>query len=680
MTIRIKLLTLSLLGFLLSGCGSGLSGGAASNAVAASKGCVTTACHGTIASQVTGQAIGAEWRASAHYAANVAGCTTCHGHWHSNSCGECHGGTSVQQPQQGMLNASEKCIECHVTGPNLVKSLDGKHIPELNPNFAQGATYNATTKRWTISNAADVTSAGWQVLRGTPYASQCIWCHNPHDDRVLPQHAQWAESGHGATDAAYLGTDFKVRGTVGNYQTEVVSDNCVRCHTATGFVNWIGTAGSYMTNVTPWGLNTTFRSSTTAKTKQTLYCNVCHDNGKGKAYGFGRNNLRTIPALGAGGGVRIWYNYSTAKPTDVTGANANGAVPFVSMKVQNFSADYPNIGVSDRCLVCHAGRATGNLIKTLSTRVNAAGETVTFKRLARIGTHDFAGGGTMFKELGFEYYSSFRYAQPSGRPYAHDQLGMGTGAGPCVACHMSSAKSHSYQATSFSNRTTAALSSLANPFPVSSINTSLCSTCHLSGGIGNPFFNGSVTALNTKKTGYGLSVKAVNAWLVAKALVWARTSSGITSATNTSNWVSQPVAALGTNYSAFAPANPSANQLVCAPSGSTAADFIYLGTRNMGAALNYDFTTNEPGAYVHNDLYIKRIIYDTIDWLDDCTMNNSTPTALDFTNNTLATNTMMTLPTLTPPRQTDFRLSPADIATIKSYLLDPVTGLRPGGI
>jgi hypothetical protein len=104
-----------------------------------------------------------------------------------------------------------------------------------------------------------------------------------------------------------------------------------------------------------------------------------------------------------------------------------------------------------------------------------------------------------------------------------------------------------------------------------------------------------------------------------------------------------------------------------------------IGTRNMGAAMNYDFIINEPGAFVHNDLYIKRILYDTIDWLDDCIMNNSTAVALDFTSNVLTTNSMMILPTLTPPRQTDFRLSPADISAIKSYLLDPVTGLRPGG-
>jgi len=535
----------------------------------------------------------------------------------------------------------------------------------LNSNFAAGSTYSPTNG-WSTNPGATTTTAGWQVLEGSQYQSQCIWCHNPHDDRIYPQHKQWAESGHGSPSAAYLSTDFKRRGSPGDYRTQVAVTNCVRCHSATGFINWVE---SGMTDVSAWGNSTRLRfgSSTTAMTKQTLYCTVCHDNGKGKAYGF---NLRSIPAQGANSGVRVWYNYSTSTPTAVTGANANGSVTFVPMKVTNFFVDYPQIGVSDRCLLCHAGRATGNLVTAISAKVNDANQTVTFQKLSRIGTHDFAGGGTMFKALGFEYYPSASYAQPASRPYAHDQLGMSNHRGPCVTCHMSSAESHSYQAVSFSNRTSAALSALANPFPVSSINTALCSTCHASGRIGNPFFNGSVTALNTKKAGYGLTINAVNAWLVAKSLVWARTSAGITSATNTSNWVSQPAAALAVNY---------ANQDACIPPGLTVADFVGIGTRNMGAALNYDFTKNEPGAYVHNDLYVKRILYDTIDWLDDCIMNNSTSVALDFTSNILTTNSMMTLPTLTPPRQTDFRLTPAQITAAKGFVLDPVTGLRPGG-
>lgn len=668
MTYLKKLGLLALVTFLLAACGSDKAGSGSSNVISASKGCITGGCHEMTASKVTGNSIGAEWNASSHKAMNVAGCTTCHGHYHANSCGECHGGAALQLPGQNSLDAAARCFDCHVNGKDLMKGVGGRHLPELNSSYGTGSTYSLTSG-WTTPTTDVATAAGWVVLQGTKFQSQCIWCHNPHDNRVLPQHQQWAESGHGSPTSGYVRSDFKRRGSPGDYRTEVAGDNCVRCHTATGYINWVE---SGMKDVSSWGLDTRIRfgSSTTARTKQTIYCNVCHANGNGKAYGY---NLRQIPAQGADGGVRVWYNYSTSTPTAVTGANANGSVPFVPMKLTNFSVDYPKIGVSDRCLLCHAGRANGGVIKAIATKENSAGQTVTFENLARISFHDFPAGGTVFKGLGFEFYPSSSYAQPAGRPYSHAQLvGINNNRGPCVTCHMSSAETHSFEVVTFSNRTSVALSALANKYPVSSINTSLCATCHASGGIGSPYFNGTVAALNAKKTGYGLSVKAVYAWLVAKSLIWARTSSGTTSATNTSNWVSQPVAALAVNYR---------NQDACIPPGTSAADFMAIGTRNMGASMNYDFK-NDPGAFVHNDLYLKRILYDTIDWLDDCVMNNSTADALDFTSNGApanALNNMMTLPTLTPPRQTDFRLTPAEVATVKSYLLDPVTGLRPGG-
>jgi hypothetical protein len=36
----------------------------------------------------------------------------------------------------------------------------------------------------------------------------------------------------------------------------------------------------------------------------------------------------------------------------------------------------------------------------------------------------------------------------------------------------------------------------------------------------------------------------------------------------------------------------------------------------------------EPGAYVHNSKYVKRLIYDSIDWLDDNKLNYSAGTTI----------------------------------------------------
>ena len=41
------------------------------------------------------------------------------------------------------------------------------------------------------------------------------------------------------------------------------------------------------------------------------------------------------------------------------------------------------------------------------------------------------------------------------------------------------------------------------------------------------------------------------------------------------------------------------------------------GKPNMGAAFNINLLHHEPGAYVHNRLYVKLLIFDSIDWLDN---------------------------------------------------------------
>jgi hypothetical protein len=41
----------------------------------------------------------------------------------------------------------------------------------------------------------------------------------------------------------------------------------------------------------------------------------------------------------------------------------------------------------------------------------------------------------------------------------------------------------------------------------------------------------------------------------------------------------------------------------------------------MGACFNINLLTKEPAAYVHARTYVRRLLYDTIDFLDDGTIN-----------------------------------------------------------
>jgi hypothetical protein len=52
------------------------------------------------------------------------------------------------------------------------------------------------------------------------------------------------------------------------------------------------------------------------------------------------------------------------------------------------------------------------------------------------------------------------------------------------------------------------------------------------------------------------------------------------------------------------------------------------GKNNMGAAFNFNLLEHDPGSYAHNRYYVKRLIYDAIDWLDDNQPNYSVGTTL----------------------------------------------------
>jgi hypothetical protein len=63
----------------------------------------------------------------------------------------------------------------------------------------------------------------------------------------------------------------------------------------------------------------------------------------------------------------------------------------------------------------------------------------------------------------------------------------------------------------------------------------------------------------------------------------------------------------------------------CRP--ATAASGIPgTGDNNMGAAFNFNLLHHDYGAFVHNRFYAKRLIYDSISWLFDNDVKNTTNT------------------------------------------------------
>jgi hypothetical protein len=245
------------------------------------------------------------------------------------------------------------------------------------------------------------------------------------------------------------------------------------------------------------------------------------------------------------------------------------------------SYQYPDASSSNVCILCHSGRNSGDTIHALNTSQAGTTATVNFGSQSSVSTpHDMTAAGVMFAAIGYEY-SGRSYDNPSS--YKHDQVGSamvantGTG-GPCVGCHMyrsGMSANHLFSVATKSGDT------------ITNVSSEVCYNCHAGSS------TGLAATLENERQAFEGGLEALDTQLRFAALL---TGSTFTSNTTTSNWLSP-----GDSDS----------------TGST------TGKNNMGAAFNRSFLINEPGAFVHNSKYVKRLLYDSIDWLDDRDLNYS---------------------------------------------------------
>lgn len=207
----------------------------------------------------------------------------------------------------------------------------------------------------------------------------------------------------------------------------------------------------------------------------------------------------------------------------------------------------------------------------------------------------------MFAQTGYTYYTATPTNDPYANPtfYEHDKIGVdpaiapGTGSnGPCVGCHMNSTEN---PATNYGKHrflpvrkdSTGTIVEITNP---------VCGGCH--GVDFGALFMTPTEAENQKKL-FNASLEALRQILASKGFYY--------STTYPYWYVSAAATTAVTSW------------------GSTKA----MGQQNMGAAFNYNLLKNDPGAFAHNRYYAKRLIYDSIDWLNAGAMKHSTPGYLD---------------------------------------------------
>lgn len=534
-------------------------------------------CHGGL-SKVTAETYTSEWLRSAHNTKNGAGCKDCHEPFIQHPTCSCHTVTPTDNSHDVTVNPdiAGKCAKCH------------NSVAGFSLNTYNGITDNTLTGHFSTPTLSAYTSGTYKARYVSKnYEKSCRSCHNPHDTtsrmNIL---RQWARSGKGdVTAAPWTYFDFKTRGTntPGATPANSFGADCVRCHTATGYIN-------YLTNksIAPFG------GASKTDGKEVLACNACHTD-----YSY---------AIRQAGAVTAFYNKSTVSKFRI-----------------RISVTYPDIGESNLCLNCHVGRETGKIIKELSDPTLNANKTITpggsynFKNASFENSHYLTAGATVFKTSGFEFYSSYRYDNPSF--YAHDKIGVGnyqnTGSsGPCITCHMKPGNHTFLPVTKDNNGNITALTS-------TTCNTALCHN----GSMGTTelehqkvLFNAAMDALKEMlQSKLSIYFYTANPYFFTKPyLVGYKETGSCTENLAVKNWQTGGTATY--SYSATTSSCRSAT----AVSGT-----IDTGSNNMGAAFNYNLLFHDFGAFGHNRYYTRRLIYDSIDWLDDNLLNYSVGATLN---------------------------------------------------
>lgn len=567
------------------GCGEKTVGISGSTKLEQSQTCID--CHQSAVSPGTANNIVAEWKLSHHNTSNAAGCADCHEPeaGHPASCNLCHGlnipvGTpSAPKHVSKNPDADLKCYKCHGATNGLF------------PTGSRAAHFGKT--------AYPLAFGGYTASYvSTNYIGNCRKCHNPHDPTSnYSYNSAWAKSGHGeVATPARRSRDFKLFGTSQSARlayansspsnTTVAADIakgtpvCVRCHTTTGFINFVESTffGEKFTDARPFG-------SDADKTKEVTACDACHTG-----YDF---RLRAIPR------VTIFYNYSGK-------TIASAGNPAGHAKIQNNPVVFPDLKSSNVCIPCHAGRGGSGPVITSYSNMG-----VDFSELTEVRNHDFTGAALLTSKSGYEFAGK-EYTSGTGANTGHDTAGLSSGKGPCITCHMNKSvksDSHTFKpvihdtaqfALYTSNRTWAQVYSVSSASPASlkiaSVTSQSCNTlgCHIS-------LND--TELNIDKEGFISALAVLNKWI---------------------------------RLVRYVPANPLLPYNSSSNKARSTTNWTYLGTGTgadmMGANFNHATLINEPGAYVHNPLYAKRLIFDSIFYLSTTATNPALNT--DMLSNT----------------------------------------------
>lgn len=435
----------------------------------------------------------------------------------------------------------------------------------------------------------------------------CANCHNPQEnsDQASAREA-WAESGHGSTTVSpWMPSGSHAWRSTGdatvNFQVSQAATDCLRCHTTDGYAQF---TGSNFTNIAP------VATAADAKTNSPLACNTCH-----VAPLNSNSDRRTV------GAVSTFYNISTVDN-----------VTKQSVKV-HVAATFPDVGESNICISCHSGRVSGAAL------TQAAANGLSMGNAGFQNSHYMAAAGMMYVKAGFTAFTSASAvigtstygasltANTDGGALSSTHRILGTSAingnshnpsffvagnldtnGPCVTCHMKGYTNADTDRAAMGHSLEIDADAYAQ----------VCSNCHTSD-------NGHVFSAATTGSAFG---DFQTYFLDAQSEAYqAALKLAVTVLQNNYN-----ITYNSASYPYFYDQNNGGKAVTDWTRGGrlTAAQALKL----HGACLNINLLGREPGAFAHARTYSRRLLYDTIDFLDDGTMNlsvSATATTLSAT-------------------------------------------------
>ncbi|HJV35705.1 hypothetical protein [Geomonas sp.] len=537
-------------------------------------------CHET-ALDKTGQNIVANYKQSGHYTntsfvdanGQGAGCVGCHGPSHNN-------------PDPSANGTAARCFECH----------------NLNN-----------------TNTALVANHGTYYLAN---ATECSACHQMHNTKAgNMERKTWAQSGHGATDFANI--------NMGG------SNGCaLRCHNAKTFISVVGNP-------------TALTRGTTPPTPQMITCDACHTNA---ALG----KLRNLP----GAKATAFATYTTSTP-------GYGFAPNNVLN-PNKKQYYPDVAGSNLCIVCHSGTTEGVSTALGMSDPYFAGSSQaltytnngTLSPKATITQHNMPAAAVMYVKFGFTNLSTGTAGTPSASYVA--SLTSDLDGGTISSTHRKFGTSAIAADSHFS---------ASKPAPANLLTNGPCAVCHVSGShsyrIDQAAFNAVCVNCHTSENGRDLTTgidafrsyfiepnKEVynNAILLAATVVnqkvaaYNATPAGIATPLNFTIGINQATSgqpykvvvyttvktgglyttdgSLNVNSATLADFQKAAKLLGYSTNGATDATDLGFG-KFLGAISNVALFAKDQGGFAHARTYSRRLIYDSIDFLDDGTLNRS---------------------------------------------------------